>query len=187
VASFEIRRVEQRYDAGFFSVDELEVAAPDGSLFTREVVRHCGAVVVVPMPDPETVLCVRQYRVALDQPLLEVVAGRRDVAGEDPEVAARRELAEEIGMRAGRLIKLCEMDSGPGFTDEHLIVYLALDLEPNGGTEPDGHEEAEMTVEAVPLAATHDLIASGALTDAKSIIGMLLARDYLAGSFPGMR
>lgn len=186
MADFVIRSATSRYDAGFFSVEQLEVTAPDGAPFVREVVRHCGAVVVVPLVDETTVLCVRQFRVALDKPLLEVVAGRRDIPGEDPEVAARRELAEEVGMRAGRLIRLCEMDSGPGFTDEHLIVYLALDLEPNGGTEPDGHEEAEMSVERVAIADTHALIASGELTDAKSIIGLLLTQDYLAGEYAGM-
>lgn len=187
MAGFEITGTAQRYDAGFFSVEALDVRAPDGTEFIREVVRHCGAVVVVPMLDPETVLCVRQFRVALDKPLLEVVAGRRDVPGEDPQLAARRELAEEVGMRAGQLIKLCEMDSGPGFTDEHLLIYLALDLSPNGGVEPDGHEEEEMAIERVRLADTRRLIAGGELTDGKSIIGMLLAEEYLAGTYEGMR
>lgn len=185
--SFRIRSAAPRYDAGFFSVEELAVVAPDGTEFTREVVRHCGAVAVVPMLDRETVLCVRQYRVAFDRDLLEVVAGRRDRPDEDPALTARRELAEEVGMRAGQLIKLCEIDSGPGFTDEHLVVYLALDLEPTGGPEPDGHEEAAMERVEVRLAAVHELIATGELSDAKSVIGMLLARDFLADSYPGMR
>ena len=177
---------EPRYDAGFFSVETLRVATAGGDEFDRDVVRHCGAVAIVPMLDNETVLCVRQYRVVLDQPLLEVVAGRRDVPDEDPEHTARRELAEEVGMRAGRMIKLAEIVSGPGFTDERLFLFLALDLTDDGLAAPDGHEEAAMTVERVSLASVPDRIAAGDLIDAKSIIGITLAQQYLAGSYPGM-
>lgn len=187
MADFTITGSETRYDAGFFAVETLQVEAPNGETFAREVVRHCGAVVVVPMIDDETVLCVRQFRVALDAPLLEAVAGRRDIPGEDPEVAARRELAEEVGMEAGRMVKLAEIVSGPGFTDERLLIYLALDLTSIGRTEPDGHEEVAMTVEPVPLASMLDRIASGELTDAKTIVGMTLAAQYLAGAYSGAR
>lgn len=174
-------------DIDFLMLEELTVTGPGGTEFTRSVVRHCGAVAVVALEDPETAVCVRQYRAALDRELLEIVAGRTDKPGEATEAAAQRELAEEIGMRAGRLVKLCEFFSAPGFTDELLTVYLALDLAPTDGHERDGHEEDAMTIERVPLGRTSELIASGALTDAKSIIGLTLAQQYLAGSFPGMR
>ena len=174
-------------DAGFMSFDELTVAAPDGETFTRAIVRHCGAVAVVPLLDDNTVVCVRQFRVALGHDLLEIVAGRQDIPGEPPEVAAQRELAEEIGMRAGRLVPLTDFYSGPGFTDELLRVFLALDLEPDGSADRDGHEEQYMRIEHVPLANVPELIATGALTDAKSIIGMLLTQAYLDGAYEGAR
>ena len=94
--------------------------APDGDTFERDVVHHPGAVSVVPVVDEGTaVLLVRQYRAAVDRDLLEIPAGKRDVAGEPPELTARRELEEEVGMRAGRLEQLAEFYNSPGFCDEH--------------------------------------------------------------------
>lgn len=173
-------------DAGFMSFDELTVEAPDGETFTRTVVRHCGAVAVVPLLDDDTVVCVRQFRVALGKELLEIVAGRRDVAGEAPEAAAQRELSEEIGMRAGRLVPLTDFYSGPGFTDEALRVYLALDLQPDASGARDGYEEQHMQIEHLALSAVPEMLARGELSDAKTIIGLLLAQAYLRGEFAGL-
>ncbi len=104
------------------------------SEFERDVVHHPGAVSVVPIIDGgasgHQVILVRQYRAAIDAELLEIVAGKRDVAGEPPEVTARRELAEEVGMVAGRMELLAEFYNSPGFCDEHSCVFLGLDLEP---------------------------------------------------------
>jgi ADP-ribose pyrophosphatase len=136
---------------------------------------------VVPvLDDRATVVMVRQYRAAVDRQLLEIPAGKRDVAGEGTEALARRELEEEIGMRAGRMVKLAEFFNSPGFCDEHSVVYLALELEP-AQADAQGVEERHMTIEHVSLADVGRLIASGELVDAKSIIGLCLARDNLSG------
>ncbi len=164
--------------AGFLSIDEQRIKAPDGEEFTRVVVRHPGAVVVVPVEDDE-VLLVRQYRAAVGDTILEIPAGKRDVDGEPPEETARRELEEEIGRRPGRLVKLAEFFNTPGFCDEHTHLFLALDLEDLGGNDAVGPEERAMTMERVPLDRVDDLIESGELRDAKTIIGLLLARRYL--------
>ena len=103
-------------------------------------------------------------------------AGKRDVAGEPPDATAARELEEEIGRRAGRLRLLCEFFNSPGFTDEYTYVFLATDLEVCERAAVSA-EEAAMTVEPVALADVDALIASGQLVDAKSIIGLLLARE----------
>jgi 8-oxo-dGTP pyrophosphatase MutT (NUDIX family) len=153
-------------------------AAPDGEEFERDVVHHPGAVSVVPLLDDGTVVLVRQYRAAVDRDLLEIPAGKRDVAGEAPELTAHRELAEEIGMQAGRLEQLAEFYNSPGFCDEHSFVFLARDLE-SCGNSLQGVEEQHMTVEHVALADVPGLIASGELVDAKSIIGLSLAREAL--------
>jgi len=154
-------------------------ADPSGDTFERDVVRHPGAVSVVPVVgDGRAVLLVRQYRAAVDRVLLEIPAGKRDVDGEAPEVTAARELQEEVGRRAGRLRKLAEFYNSPGFCDEHSIVYLATDLEAVDA-EAQGIEEQHMTVEEVALAEVPDLIAAGELVDAKSIIGLALAREAL--------
>ena len=155
--------------------------APDGSEFERDVVHHPGAVSVVPVVDGgSTVLLVRQYRAAIDRELLEIPAGKRDVDGEAPEITARRELEEEIGMRAGRLEKLAEFYNSPGFCDEHSHVFLALDLEPCKMS-LQGVEERHMTIERVAMADVPGLIASGEIVDAKTIIGLCLARQGLDG------
>jgi ADP-ribose pyrophosphatase len=141
---------------------------------------------IVPVVDHEVIL-VRQYRAAIDRELLEIPAGKRDVAGEDLETLARRELAEEIGMRAGTLVRLAEFYNSPGFCDEHAVVFLALALTPTARS-AQGVEEAHMTIERVAMADIPGLIASGELVDAKSIIGLCLARDRLArgaGMLPG--
>jgi 8-oxo-dGTP pyrophosphatase MutT (NUDIX family) len=123
---------------------------------------------------------VRQYRAAVDRELLEIPAGKRDVDGEDVEALARRELEEEIGMRAGKLVKLAEFYNSPGFCDEHSFVFLGLDLTETA-TAAQGIEEQHMTIERIALADVPRLITTGALVDAKSIIGLSLARDMLLG------
>jgi ADP-ribose pyrophosphatase len=133
----------------------------------------------VPVDVDGRALLVRQYRAAAGRELLEVPAGKRDVAGEPPEATAARELEEEIGRRAGRLQLLCEFFNSPGFTDEYTYVYLATDLEACDRA-AESAEEAAMTVEAVALADVEMLISSSELVDAKSIIGLLLARTVLA-------
>ncbi|HEX8770846.1 MAG TPA: NUDIX hydrolase [Acidimicrobiales bacterium] len=144
------------------------------------MVHHPGAVSVVPVVNTgtPTVIMVRQYRAAVDRELLEIPAGKRDVEGEEIEVLARRELEEEIGMRAGELVKLAEFYNSPGFCDEHSFVFMALDLTATT-TAAQGIEEQHMTLERIALADVPRLIATGELVDAKSIVGLTLARERL--------
>ena len=150
---------------------------PDGNTFERDVVHHPGAVVVVPVVDGEVIM-VRQYRAAIDGELLEVPAGKRDVTDEPVELTAYRELEEEVGMKAGSMVKLAEFYNSPGFCDEHSFLFLATDLTPCA-TSFQGHEEQHMTIERVPLDSVPALIAAGDLVDAKSIIALCLAREHL--------
>jgi 8-oxo-dGTP pyrophosphatase MutT (NUDIX family) len=155
--------------------------APDGSEIEREVVHHPGAVSVVPIIDrpagPAAVM-VRQFRAALGADLLEIPAGKRDVQDEPAEETAQRELAEEVGLAAGRLVQLAEFHNSAGFSDERSFVFLGLDLTPVP-SDRQGVEEEHMTIEEVPLADVPGLIDRGELTDAKSIIGLLLALRHL--------
>jgi len=171
-----------RFQGALISLATARFAAPDGQEFERDVVHHPGAVSVVPVLDgpdgAHQVILVRQYRAAVDAELLEVVAGKRDVAGEPPEETARRELAEEIGMVAGRLELLAEFYNSPGFCDEHSFVFLGRDLV---ATEPEAHgiEEQYMTIEHVALTDVARLIADREIVDAKTIIGLALAKEAL--------
>ncbi len=187
MTQFKIVGSETVVDTGFVRLAELEVEG-EGERFTRIVVRHPGAVVVVPVEDDhEHVLLVRQFRAAADRELLEVVAGKRDVEGEEPESTASREMHEEIGRRPGRLVKLCEFYNSPGFCDEYTHLYAALDLEVLDAPAAVNAEERALTVERVRLAEVDELIAGGRIVDAKSIAGLLLTRRYLAGEFDGFR
>ena len=150
---------------------------PDGNEFERDIVHHPGAVVVVPVIDGDVIL-VRQYRAAIDSELLEVPAGKRDITDEPVEITAHRELEEEVGMRAGSMVRIAEFYNSPGFCDEHSFLFLATELTPCA-TSFQGHEEQHMTIERVPLDSVPELIASGQLVDGKSIIGLCLAREHL--------
>jgi ADP-ribose pyrophosphatase len=150
----------------------------------RVAFRHPGAVVMVPVAGDD-VLLVRQFRAAVGRSLLEVPAGKRDVAGESPAETATRELEEEIGQHPGRLTKLCEFYNSPGFCDEYTHLYCATDLRPLAEAHGVTAEERAMTVERIPLAATPDLIATGEVVDAKSIIGLVLTQQLLAAAAGG--
>ncbi len=150
---------------------------PDGYTFEREIVRHLGAVCVVPLDaDGDTVHCVRQYRAALDTSVLELPAGKLDVPGEEVEAAARRELAEEVGFEAGRIFELGRFYNSPGFTDELTHCFLAEDLlaVPHAR---EGIEERHMIIEPISLTRRFELIGAGVLVDAKTIIGLSLAAE----------
>jgi 8-oxo-dGTP pyrophosphatase MutT (NUDIX family) len=172
-------REELVYRGSLISVAQGVFVDPSQTEFRRDVVHHPGAVSVVPVVEEGTaVVLVRQYRAAVDRDLLEIPAGKRDVDGEAVELTARRELEEEIGMRAGRLEKLAEFYNSPGFCDEHSFVFMALDLEPCASS-AQGVEEQHMTIEQVSFDEVPTLIATGELMDAKSIIGLSLAARAL--------
>lgn len=152
--------------------------SPTGERFSREVVHHPGAVVVVPLAADGQVVLVRQFRAAVNAELLEIPAGKRDVDGEDPAETARRELMEEVGLEPGRLDLLARFYNSPGFSDEFSWCYLARELK-EVGTDLQGIEERHMTVERVPLATVGDLIREGEIVDAKTIIGLTLAANAL--------
>jgi ADP-ribose pyrophosphatase len=161
-----------------FSGTVIDVAVgtfetPTGARVQRDIVRHPGAVSVVPIIDDHVVL-VRQYRAAIGDLLLEIPAGKRDVADEAPELCAARELEEEVGLRAGRLELLARFYNSAGFCDEHSYVFLAHDLAP-AEAQAHGEEEQHMTVEHISLDDVPAMIADGRLCDAKTIIGLTLA------------
>jgi len=182
VSGFSLRSERVVHRGPIITLIDATFVGPDGKEFQREVVRHCGAVSVVPMlDDGRTAVLVRQYRGAIDDLLLEIPAGRLDVDGEDPEAAAARELEEEVGWRAGRLEKLAGFYNSAGFCDEFAIVYLALDMV-RCESSAQGLEEQHMTVEHVALDDVPAMIADGRLVDAKTIIGLTLARERLAAT-----
>ncbi|WP_232530910.1 NUDIX domain-containing protein [Microlunatus antarcticus] len=153
------------------------VRTPDGGEMTREYLRHPGAVGVIALDEQERVVLVRQYRHPVRHRLSEPPAGLLDHAGEDPLVAAQRELAEEVGLSAGRWDVLVELFTTPGIIGEGLRVYLARDLAV--ADRPDGFtaegEEADMDVVWASLDDLLDAVLDGRLHNPTLVSGVLAA------------
>jgi ADP-ribose pyrophosphatase len=145
------------------------VCLPDGNTAQREVVKHPGAVVVLPLTDKKEVVLVRQYRHATGEILLELPAGKID-PGEEPLACARRELEEETGYRAAELTVLTSFYSSPGFCDELIRLVLAKGLT-RGKACPDAEEFIdELTI---PLDEAVRMVVDGEIKDAKTGFGLL--------------
>lgn len=168
------------YRGHVFSTVTAVFVGPDGQRFDRDVVRHPGAVAVVPVSEAGTVTLVRQYRAPVDQWVAEVPAGTRDVDGEALEVTARRELAEEAGLAAERFELLVRTFNTPGFCDEETAVFLATGLSRVADGRR-GVEEEHLEVLEVDLDAFDQLVDDGTIVDAVTILGVGLARRRLAG------
>jgi ADP-ribose pyrophosphatase len=151
---------------------------PDGSEGDLEIVRHSGAAAVLPVldhgDDPE-ILLIRQFRYAAAGDILEVPAGRPE-PGEDWTDCARRELEEEVGLRPGRLVPLTTIFTTPGFCDERIHLFLALDSQP-GQINRDPDEFLQLR--PMPLSEALRLIQEGVIVDAKSIVTITLAASWL--------
>ena len=153
-----------RFDRRYLVDNERSVA--------RDVIRHPGGVGVLPI-DGERVWLVSQFRTAAGSALLEIPAGKVDLAGSDPLLEAKRELAEEIGATAASWIHLAATHPSPGYTDEVLHLYAATGLT-HGNRQPDGAEEEQLTVVSYSLEEALDRIDSGEIVDAKTQIALLL-------------
>ena len=165
-----------------FRVDRVRRA--DGSIATRDVCGHPGAVAILAIDDEDNVLLVRQYRHPAEQVLLEIPAGTLDVnektgAIEDHAKAARRELEEETGYRADSWQLLTSFWTAPGFAAELMHLYLATDLRPaHTASDRRGLDEDErLKMTAIPWRVAVAMAEAGEIHDAKSLIGLLwLAR-----------
>jgi ADP-ribose pyrophosphatase len=159
----------------FFTVITGTAMIANGQTARRDVVEHIGGVAVVPI-HAGRVLLVRQYRIAAGRETLELPAGLLH-PGEAPEEAAARELAEELGYRAGRLIPLASYYTSPGYTDERTHIFLGLDLTPTDGTTDwDEHLHPEER----PLEGLQQALLEGAFSDGKTVIGLSMALAWLA-------
>ena len=158
------------FDGRVFKVTVDTISEGDLT-YQREVVHHPGSAVIVPVFDDGTVVLVKQYRHPTVRYLLEVPAGTLS-DGERPEVGAARELKEELGLVAERLEKLSEFFVSPGFLEEKMWVYLATGLS-EGQQFLDEDEVLEIV--RIPIADALEMITSGEIQDAKTIIGLMLA------------
>ncbi|MBK8810872.1 MAG: NUDIX hydrolase [Acidobacteria bacterium] len=157
----------------------VERIRENGLEYDREIVRHAGSVVIVPVFADLTVALVRQYRHAAGEYLLEIPAGTIE-RGEDPETGARRELEEEIGVTATNLEKLTEFFVSPGFLTELMHVFLATGL-----VETEQRLEADefISVARYSFDEIFEMIHDHRIRDAKTICGVLLAAARFGRTF----
>jgi ADP-ribose pyrophosphatase len=157
---------------------EDTVRLPNGKLATREVMRHPGAVAVVPLTQDGEVILVRQYRYPFAEALLEIPAGKLD-AGEEPESCARRELEEETGVEAAKLIPLGVFYPSVAVLDEKIFLFLAREL-----TQKNSHpdEDEFLRVERVPMETLVQRILTGSVPDGKTQTAVLKAWLLFGGS-----
>lgn len=154
-------------------VDEVEL--PDGKKSVREVVRHPGAVCVVPVTDEGEVIMVRQFRYAFGEVLLEVPAGKLEF-GENPLDAALRELEEETGTVAERVEHIGELYTTVAIIDEKIQIYLATGLSYKNAHPDDGEF---LEVEKIPLDTLVEMVMNGEIKDSKTQIAILKAHSIL--------
>jgi ADP-ribose pyrophosphatase len=151
-----------------FNVHEMELTGSDGKTYRREVIRHPGAVVLLPLLDADTVVLIENSRPSVRETLLELPAGTRE-PNESAERTAARELVEETGYRAGSLVLLHEFYSAPGICDELMHLFVARDL-------VQGQHQREATETIENRIATREevtkWIADGRIRDAKTLIGL---------------
>ncbi len=151
-----------------FTVRRLEYNVPGQGLVRRELVAHPGAVTILPLLDPQTVVMIRNYRFAVGAELLELPAGTLEPP-EPPAECAARELEEETGYRAAHFERLCEFYTTPGFTNERMHVFVATGL-----TQTKQRLEAteQIRVEIVPLRDALEATTDGRIVDAKTIASL---------------
>ena len=164
----------RQWTGKIFSVDTLDVELSDGSHGYREIVNHHGGAGVVAVHDGRVCL-VRQYRVALGRMTLEIPAGKIDGSETGADCAAR-ELSEETGLVAEELVLLGVSEGSPGFTNEHTEIFLARGL-----SQADEHPDEGEFVNTVWVGVDEAIAAvrAGLIRDAKTSLGLLLARDLL--------
>jgi ADP-ribose pyrophosphatase len=162
------------FQAQRFRIERVVQTTPDGSRHVREVVRHPGAVVILPLLDDGRLCFVRNYRVAVRQTLIELPAGTLE-PDEPPGETALRELAEETGYRAGRMMHLLTFCMSPGILDEQMHLYLAEQLQP-------GPMALEAGEDIQPLLCTWDealeMSRRGEIRDAKTLVALLYYRAF---------
>ena len=144
------------------------VTLPNGVTIDLEMVRHPGAAAVVPLKDDGTVVLIRQFRHAVGGFIFEIPAGKLHL-GEDPKACAARELEEEIGYQAGTLELLSSIFTAPGFTDEVIHIYKATGMTK---TQQNLDRDEVLEIVEMPLPEAIDMIRTGAIRDAKTMVGL---------------
>ena len=162
---------QEVYHGKLINVEHWQVRLPNGQTALREIVKHRGAAAIVPLDEQGNVTLVCQHRVAVGRFTWEIPAGKLDSDGEDMLDAAKRELEEETGLHAENWQLLVDMDTTPGFCDEHIAIYLATGLSQH---HMHTDEDEFLNVDCVPLSEAVRRVMAGEIHDSKTIAGLLM-------------
>lgn len=165
---------EEIFDGVAIHLFKDEILLPNGNKGIREVIRHPGAVCVLPITDDGQVIFVNQFRYALDRVTLEVPAGKLE-KGEDHTEAALRELSEETGFSAGNIFPIGELYTTPALIDEVIYMYIATDLK--AGEQHLDEDEFVNTVK-MPLSKAVEMVMNGEIKDSKTQTIILKGDKY---------
>lgn len=166
---------EKIYEGRVLSLRLDTVELPDQKYTKREIVDHPGAVAIIPITEDNKVILVKQFRKAVEESLLEIPAGKLEL-GEDPVGCAIRELKEETGFACEKIQFLMEFYTSPGFSNEKMHLFLATGLS-EGIAEPENDEYIEVVT--IDFDELLSMIYNGKISDSKTIIGMIMANNYL--------
>ena len=167
---------EEIFDGLVLHLFRDEVALPDGGSAVREVIRHVGAVCIVPVTDEGNVILERQFRYPVGEVITEIPAGKLDFPEEDRLLAAKRELREETGYTADRWTSLGEFYPAVAYCDERISMYLAQGLHRG---ERDLDEDEFLNLFELPLEEAVRLVTNGTIADSKTQTGLLKAFLHL--------
>ena len=170
------RRKSSIFNGVILHVQRDTVRLPNGSETIREVIRHIGAVCVIPVLENGDVVMERQYRYPLDRVILEIPAGKLDAADEDRFSAIQRELREETGYTADEWTVLGDFHPAPAYSDEFITMYMARGLR-KGDRHLD--EDEFLDVYTVPLKDLVEDVMAGRISDAKTQVCILKAARLL--------
>ena len=163
------------YHGRAFNVRRDEIRFQNQNTANLDIIEHVGAVTILPVDSEGNILFIRQYRHAVGKELLELPAGTLS-PDELPEHCALREIREETGFAAGKLVKIGEFYLAPGYSTEYMHLYLATDLHPDPLP---GDEDEFITLERVPIRQAYQLALNGELQDGKSLAALLLAQHLI--------
>jgi len=169
---------EKIFDGFILHVNKDNITLPNGNPATREVIRHIGAVAVVPITDDGKVIMERQFRYPLDEVIWEIPAGKLDSKDEDRLEAAKRELREETGYTAREWSEIGIYHPAAAYSDEVINIYLAKGLE-KGERELD--EDEFLDVYEIPLEELVEYVMNGKITDGKTQVAILKTNQLLRG------
>ncbi len=172
-----ILNTEQILKAHVFDIEKVQIELPDGRQRYYDLVRHCPAVVVLPVTDEGNILFVRQYRLGAGKELLELPAGLIN-DGEDPDPAAERELREETGYE-GELTRLGGFYASAGYCSEYLNIYIARNLHWNPLPQDD---DEFLSCISIPVGEAYRSVENGEMEDSKTIAALMMAQKHIRKS-----